>query len=56
MGMMRVDHNVVLAGGQGRMINEIFRFGHLGHVTNEDIGEVMTALREVPPKLGFEKH
>ena len=50
---MRTEHNVVLAGGQGKMVNDIFRIGHLGHVTENDIDEVMVALSEVLPQVGF---
>ena len=50
---MRTEHNVVLAGGQGRMVNDIFRIGHLGAVAKADITEVMDALTKVLPEMGF---
>ncbi len=53
MSMMRTDQNVVLAGGQGKMRDDIFRIGHLGHVTEDDINGVMAALKEVLPEVGF---
>ena len=53
MSMMRTDQNVVLAGGQGKMSDDIFRIGHLGHVTEDDINGVMAALKEVLPEVGF---
>ena len=53
MGKMRTEHNVVLAGGQGRMSADIFRIGHLGAVEKEDITEVMDALKKVLPEVGF---
>ncbi len=53
MSMMRTDHNVVLAGGQGKLSDDIFRIGHLGHVTEDDISEVMVALSKVLPEVGF---
>ena len=53
MTLMRTEQNVVLAGGQGKMSDDIFRIGHLGHVTKDDIDGVMTALRKVLPKVGF---
>jgi len=53
MTMMRTDQNVVLAGGQGKMSDDIFRIGHLGHVTTDDIDEVMVALGKVLPEVGF---
>ncbi|MDA1127113.1 MAG: alanine--glyoxylate aminotransferase family protein [Chloroflexi bacterium] len=53
MGKMRTEHNVVLAGGQGRMSADIFRIGHLGAVEKSDITEVMDALAKVLPEVGF---
>ncbi len=53
MGKMRTEHNVVLAGGQGRMSADIFRIGHLGAVEKSDITEVMDALKIVLPEVGF---
>ena len=53
MSMMRTDQNVVLAGGQGKMSDDIFRIGHLGHVTKDDIDDVMEALSKVLPEVGF---
>ena len=53
LAKMRTEHNVVLAGGQGKMVNDIFRIGHLGAVAKEDITEVMDALAKVLPEVGF---
>jgi aspartate aminotransferase-like enzyme len=53
MGKMRTEHNVVLAGGQGKMSADIFRIGHLGAVAKQDITEVMDALKIVLPEVGF---
>ena len=53
ISMMRTDQDVVLAGGQGKLSDDIFRIGHLGHVTKDDINGVMAALRKVLPKVGF---
>lgn len=47
--LMREQHGIVLAGGQSTLKGRILRIGHLGYVTVEDIGEVMTALAEVLP-------
>ena len=54
MGKMRTEHNVVLAGGQGKLTADIFRIGHLGSVDKSDITEVMDALRVVLPEVGFD--
>ena len=51
--LVREEHNVVLAGGQGKLSGSIFRIGHLGHVTREDIEEVLGTLKTVLPKVGF---
>ena len=53
MSRMRTEKNVVLAGGQGKLSNSIFRIGHLGHVTEDDIEEVIGALRDLLPEVGF---
>ena len=53
MGRLRTEKNVVLAGGQGKLSTSIFRIGHLGHVTEDDIEEVIEALRELLPQVGF---
>ena len=51
--LAREEHNVVLAGGQGKLTGSIFRIGHLGHATREDIEEVLETLGTVLPKVGF---
>ncbi len=53
MSLMRTEENVVLAGGQGKLTGKIFRIGHLGWVSQEDIAEVIEALQRVLPQLGF---
>jgi aspartate aminotransferase-like enzyme len=53
VGLVRTEENVVLAGGQGRLAGHIFRVGHLGHVSQQDIEEVLEALKTVLPKVGF---
>lgn len=52
-GLMRTEENVVLAGGQGKLAGHIFRIGHLGSVSEEEIAEVIEALKRVLPKVGF---
>jgi aspartate aminotransferase-like enzyme len=53
MEIMRTEENVVLAGGQGKLTNHIFRIGHLGYVNEEHIQEVLDALSRVLPRIGF---
>ena len=53
--LLRTDHSIVLAGGQGPLQGKIFRIGHMGRVTEEDIQEVLHALEITLPKVGFKK-
>jgi aspartate aminotransferase-like enzyme len=48
---MRQEHDVVLAGGQQSLSGKIFRIGHLGLVSDEDIDGVFTALELTLAKL-----
>lgn len=50
--LMREEHGVVLAGGQQSLSGKIFRIGHMGYCTPEDIQEVVDALRVVLPQVG----
>jgi aspartate aminotransferase-like enzyme len=38
-------HNVVLAGGQGKLEGKVLRIGHMGWVTQEDLAAVVQALQ-----------
>jgi aspartate aminotransferase-like enzyme len=51
--MMREEHGIELAGGQSKLDGKIFRIGHLGWVTVEEINQVIAALKVVLPKAGF---
>jgi aspartate aminotransferase-like enzyme len=54
LNILRTEHDVVLAGGQGpAMEGKVFRIGHLGFVSEEDIRGVLTALEIVLPQVGF---
>jgi len=53
--ILREEHQVVLAGGQQTLAGKIFRIGHLGWVTEDDIEAVISALRVTLPKAGFVK-
>ena len=53
LDLMRRDHNVVLAGGQGSLSGKIFRVGHMGLCTAEDIQDVLDSLAVVLPQVGF---
>jgi len=48
--ILREEYQIVLAGGQQSLQGKIFRIGHLGLITEEDIKEILSALREVLPR------
>ena len=50
---MRVDHDVVLAGGQASLSGKIIRIGHMGITHEKDIQETLDALSVVLPEVGF---
>ena len=52
--ILREEHHTVLGGGQQHMSGKIFRIGHLGWVTEEDINNVFKALKIALPQSGFE--
>ena len=54
LAKMRDEHGIVLAGGQGELSGRIFRIGHMGHCTEEEIREVFDALAVVLPQVGFQ--
>ena len=51
--ILRKEHQIVLAGGQQKLSGKIFRIGHLGWVTEEDIEQVISALKVVLSQAGF---
>jgi aspartate aminotransferase-like enzyme len=51
--ILREEHQIVLGGGQLRLNGKIFRIGHLGWVSEDDIKTVMSALKVVLPQAGF---
>ncbi|MCJ7605798.1 MAG: alanine--glyoxylate aminotransferase family protein [Dehalococcoidales bacterium] len=53
--IIRDDHNVVLAGGQRTLAGKIFRIGHLGYVSEEDIKEVHAAIKAGLNRIGFSR-
>jgi aspartate aminotransferase-like enzyme len=50
--ILREEYQIVLAGGQASLQGKIFRIGHLGLITEEDIKEIVSALKEVLPRAG----
>ena len=51
--ILREEHQVILAGGQQKLDGKIFRIGHLGWVTEDDIKPVISAIKVVLPQAGF---
>ncbi len=51
--LMREQEHVVLAGGQRTLDGKIFRIGHLGWVSDNDIKGLLTSLKKVLPQAGF---
>ena len=47
------ERGLVLAGGQGALSGKIFRIGHLGDVTLDDIVAALAVLEDVAPSLGI---
>jgi aspartate aminotransferase-like enzyme len=54
LALMKEDHGVVLAGGQQSLSGKIFRIGHMGDCSAEEIQGVLNALAVVLPQVGFE--
>lgn len=52
--IMRTKHNIVMAGGQGKLKNDIFRIGHLGYVNVNDIIVTIACLEMTLKKLGMD--
>jgi len=51
--ILREEHQIVLGGGQQKLDGKIFRIGHLGWVTENDIETVISALKVALPQAGF---
>jgi aspartate aminotransferase-like enzyme len=51
-GRMREAHGVVIAGGQGKIKDSIFRLGHLGYVSDTDVVAMIGALELTLKELG----
>jgi aspartate aminotransferase-like enzyme len=51
--LMRTEYNTVLAGGQGALTGKIFRIGHLGLVSQDDLQACLDALKSALPRVGF---
>ncbi len=47
------EYGVVLAGGQQKLDGKVFRIGHMGFVSENDIKELMGDIKVVLPRAGF---
>ncbi len=47
------DWNIIVANGQDELTDKIFRMGHLGFVSDRDLGTAIVALEGVLTKLGY---
>jgi len=45
------DYQVALAGGQGALSGKVFRIGHMGFVSGEDLEDALSALKMAVAKL-----
>ncbi|MCH8007593.1 MAG: alanine--glyoxylate aminotransferase family protein [Chloroflexi bacterium] len=52
--MLQDDYDTLIEGGQGPLAGKIFRIGHLGWVTGEDIEITMKALSQALPRVGHQ--
>jgi aspartate aminotransferase-like enzyme len=51
--VMLEEYDTVLAGGQAKLAGKIFRIGHLGYVTDEDLDDVFVKLPKALAKFGL---
>lgn len=50
---LRLEHDVVVAGGLGQLEGKIIRIGHLGAVSESDIVDCLEALEKTLEAMGF---
>ncbi len=48
------DYDIVVANGQGKLADKIFRMGHLGFVSERDVITALGSLEAALAKLGYE--
>jgi aspartate aminotransferase-like enzyme len=52
--MLMNDYNIVVAEGRGLLAGKSFRIGHMGYVIQQDIDDVLNALKLALLRLGCE--
>jgi aspartate aminotransferase-like enzyme len=55
LNTLRETDGIVLAGGQDQLAGKIFRVGHLGFFTENDLKEAMDAMEKRLPEFGFKR-
>jgi len=51
--LLREEHGIMIAGGQGRLKGKIFRISHMGYIDKNEIIAVISALEAVLNKFGY---
>jgi len=51
--LLQDEYDTLIEGGQGPLTGKIFRIGHLGWVTEQDITATVDTLRAALPRLGY---
>jgi aspartate aminotransferase-like enzyme len=51
--ILREEYKIVLAGGQQKLDGKIFRIGHMGMVSEQNIADLISAMKAALPKAGF---
>jgi len=51
--LLEDEYDLVVAGGQAQLSGKIFRIGHLGLVSEEDIRATLDALGKALPRVGY---
>ncbi len=49
---LRTERDVIVSGGQASLAGRIFRIGHMGRVTENDIQDTLDAIKDILPKVG----
>lgn len=52
--MLQDDYDTLIEGGQGPLAGKIFRIGHLGFVTDDDITKTIDVLKQALPRVGYQ--
>jgi len=51
---LRDRHGITIAGGHGDLVPRLFRIGHIGYVTSDDIAEALTAIETELGSFGID--